>query len=302
MYDHGWPHGRILTCRRDTVVRMERAGRIGGKGLGARMRAARIERGVGLRQLAGQVGMSPSSLSEFENGKSLPGTERLQALATVLGVPLDLRPPDPARFDDWRDFERQELSPVFRTALDVFVEVGYHAATVRMIADRCGMSMAGVYYHVESKDALLTELLRSGMAELISRCQAADAEADSPEERLANLVECIILFHTYRQASAVLTSTELRSLSEPGRMRHLQARRQVRTIVQAAVEACRDAGQVGAVPASSTATAIVTMCVAVADWYNPGGSSSPHAIAREYTDLALAMVSAGSPDPSGSRS
>ncbi|PTR35942.1 TetR family transcriptional regulator [Rhodococcus sp. OK611] len=282
---------------------MERVGRIGGEGLGARMRAARIEREVGLRQLAQVVGMSPSSLSEFENGKSLPGHERLQALSAALEVPLDLRPPEPAgpRFDDWRDFEPLDLPPVFRTALEVFVEVGYHAATVRMIADRCGLSMAGVYYHVESKDVMLTELLQGAMAELISRCVAADAEADSPDQRLANLVECVILFHTHRQASAVLASTELRSLDEPGRSLHLQARTQVRGIVQAAVEACRAAGRVGTVPATSTATAIVTMCVAVADWYRPGIGQSPHEIAREYTDLALAMVGAGSTDISGSR-
>ncbi|MDV6269470.1 MULTISPECIES: TetR family transcriptional regulator [Rhodococcus] len=275
---------------------MVQAGRIVGDGLGARMRAARIERKVGLRQLAQQIGMSASSLSEFENGKSLPGAERLEALAKALGVELDLRPPEPTgpRFEDWRDFERLDLTPVFRAALDVFVEVGYHAATVRMIADRCGLSMAGVYYHVESKDALLTELLQGAMAELISRCVAADAEAESPDQRVANLVECVILFHTHRQASAVLASTELRSLDEPGRLMHLQLRRQVREIVQSAVEACRDAGRAGTVPATSTATAIVTMCVAVADWYQPGISPSPVEIAREYADLALAMVDARS--------
>lgn len=258
------------------------------------MRAARIERDVGLRQLAQQIGMSPSSLSEFENGKSLPGAERLQALATVLGVQLDLRPPEPTgqRFEDWRDFERLDLTPVFRAALDVFVEVGFHGATVRMVADRCGLSMAGVYYHVESKDALLTALLQEAMAELISRCVSADAEADSPAQRVTNLVECVILFHTYRQASAVLASTELRSLDESGRLRHLQSRRKVREIIQSAVEACRDDGRVGTVPATSTATAIVTMCVAVADWYRPGTSPSPREIAKEYADLALAMVGA----------
>ncbi|MFE4503200.1 helix-turn-helix domain-containing protein [Rhodococcus sp. NPDC056743] len=273
---------------------MAAVGRIGGDGLGVRMRAARIEREMGLRQLAQQIGMSPSSLSEFENGKSMPGAERLQALATVLGVPLELDPPEPAGpgFEDWRDFERLDLAPVFRVALDVFVEEGYHAATVRMIADRCGLSMAGVYYHVESKDALLTELLQGAMAELISRCVAADAEADSPAQRVVNLVECVILFHTYRQASAVLASTELRSLDEPGRLLHLQSRRKVREIIQSAVEACRNAGRVGTVPATSTATAIVTMCVAVADWYRPGISPSPREIAREYADLALAMVGA----------
>ncbi|MFM1729614.1 TetR family transcriptional regulator [Prescottella soli] len=282
---------------------MERAELVGAEGLGARIRAARIEREVGLRQLAQLVGMSPSSLSEFENGKSVPGQERLRALSAALEVPLDLHPPVPAgpRFHDWRDFEPLELNPVFRTALDVFVEVGYHAATVRMIADRCGMSMAGVYYHVESKEALLTELLQGAMAELISRCVAADAEADSPAERLANLVECVILFHTYRQSSAVLASTELRSLDESGRSLHIQARQKVREIVQAAVEACRDAGQAGTVSASSTATAIVTMCVAVADWYRQGMSPSPQEIAREYTGLALAMVHALSVDDSASR-
>lgn len=266
-------------------------------GLGGRVRAARTSRALGLRQLAQQIGMSPSSLSEFENGKSMPGPDRLRALADALEIPLDPAPaPTTPSFDDWRDFQRLDLPTVFTAALEVFVEVGFHAATVRMIADRSGLSMAGVYYHVDSKDALLTQLLHGAMAELIGRCLAADEAANTPQERVANLVECIILFHTHRQSSATLASTELRSLDAPGKAVHLQARRRVREIVQAAVEACREAGPTqeehGTVPASTAAIAIVTMCVAVADWYRPGVDPAPAAIAAEYADLAHAMVGA----------
>lgn len=237
--------------------------------------------------------MSASSLSEFENGKSVPGSERLAALATMLEVGLDIpAEPEVPHYGNWRDFEQLELPPVFQAALDVFAEVGFHGATVRMIAERCGMSMAGVYYYVDSKDALLTGLLGSGMAELEGRCLAADAAAGSPRERLANLVECLVLFHTRRQSSAVLASTELRSLDLPRQQLHLQSRSRVRCVVQGAVEAWRGPGRMGAVPAASTAIAIVTMCVAVSDWYQGGVSSSPQSIAAEYVDLAVAMVDA----------
>lgn len=237
--------------------------------------------------------MSASSLSEFENGKSIPGSARLEVLAALLEVELE-GPEDPEvpHYEDWRDFAQLELPPVFGAALEVFAEVGFHGASVRAIAERCGMSMAGVYYYVDSKDALLTGLLESGMAELEGRCLAAEAEAHSPQEGLANLVECLVLFHAHRQASAALASTELRSLDPPGRQHHLQSRSRVRHIVQRAIEARRGPGRVRAVSDDSTAIAIVTMCVAVSDWYRAGVSPSPQSIAAEYVDLAVAMVDA----------
>ncbi|KRE96285.1 hypothetical protein ASG76_04445 [Nocardioides sp. Soil774] len=62
----------------------------GGVGqLGARLRVARRQAGLSLRELARQLSVSPSFLSQMENGKSQPSVATLYSIAQVLGVSID---------------------------------------------------------------------------------------------------------------------------------------------------------------------------------------------------------------------
>jgi transcriptional regulator with XRE-family HTH domain len=54
--------------------------------VGARLRAAREERGVSLRSLAQSIDVSPSLLSQVENGLARPSVGTLWALVNALGV------------------------------------------------------------------------------------------------------------------------------------------------------------------------------------------------------------------------
>lgn len=57
--------------------------------MGARLRAAREGRKLGLRELARKLGMSASALSQIETGKSRPSMTTLFSLARELHVSLD---------------------------------------------------------------------------------------------------------------------------------------------------------------------------------------------------------------------
>lgn len=57
--------------------------------LGSRLRAARTHRRLSLRALATSIGVSPSLLSQIENGKSNPSVETLHDLSSQLGISLD---------------------------------------------------------------------------------------------------------------------------------------------------------------------------------------------------------------------
>jgi transcriptional regulator with XRE-family HTH domain len=57
--------------------------------LGERLRAARAAKGYTLRELAAEIGVSASLLSQVENGKSLASVTTLHALVTALGISLD---------------------------------------------------------------------------------------------------------------------------------------------------------------------------------------------------------------------
>ncbi|MGW5253529.1 helix-turn-helix domain-containing protein [Streptomyces sp. NPDC004012] len=57
--------------------------------IGERLRAHRLRLGKSVRALAGEVGISPSAMSQFETGRSLPSVITLYAIVNKLGVSLD---------------------------------------------------------------------------------------------------------------------------------------------------------------------------------------------------------------------
>jgi transcriptional regulator with XRE-family HTH domain len=57
--------------------------------LGTRLRQARLDANMTLRELARQLGVSASFVSQLENGKSQPSVATLYSLAQLLGVSID---------------------------------------------------------------------------------------------------------------------------------------------------------------------------------------------------------------------
>jgi transcriptional regulator with XRE-family HTH domain len=57
--------------------------------LGARLRKAREESGIGLRELARRIGVSPSMLSQIETGKSEPSISTLFTIVSELSLPVN---------------------------------------------------------------------------------------------------------------------------------------------------------------------------------------------------------------------
>src|SRR5215207_6094326 len=57
--------------------------------IGARLAAHRARRGMKVSELARQVGVSPSLISQIERGQSRPSVSTLFALAEALEVPVD---------------------------------------------------------------------------------------------------------------------------------------------------------------------------------------------------------------------
>jgi transcriptional regulator with XRE-family HTH domain len=57
--------------------------------LGGRLRQVRLNSGMSLREVARQLGVSPSFVSQLENGKSQPSVATLYSLAQLLDVSID---------------------------------------------------------------------------------------------------------------------------------------------------------------------------------------------------------------------
>ncbi|MBS45021.1 MAG: transcriptional regulator [Nocardioides sp.] len=270
-------------------------------GVGLAVRRARTQAGLTLRDLASGIGVSVGTMSAVENGKVALTLARLTAIAEHLGTTVaDLlvtdRGPEPGptrgRDGTWREFERLDLSGVESAAASVFAETGYHGATIRMIAATADISVAGVYHHVRSKQQLLVTLLDVVMDELHWRVRAAEEAATDPADRLARMVEALVLVHTHRLRLAFVAATELRSVEEPDRGRLVAARDGLQEALDRAVVRGVHAGAFATRNPHRTARAIMTMCMSLSYWYLPEDEAVPAEVAREYADLALDMVRA----------
>lgn len=95
------PGGSDRAAREQPVTAAEqwRTGRRDGllKEVGARLRRARQQQHIGLRELARRIGVSPSLISQVETGKSEPSVSTLFAICSELDLPVNEIVFDPLR-------------------------------------------------------------------------------------------------------------------------------------------------------------------------------------------------------------
>jgi AcrR family transcriptional regulator/DNA-binding XRE family transcriptional regulator len=262
--------------------------------VGSRLREARRAAGLTLRAAAQALEVSPATWSAVENGHTGVGEGRLVAAAQLFGAdPDSLRTPSAPAPDTgrtWREFSPLRLPPPLAGALEAFVELGYHGASIRDIAQRAGLSVPGLYHHWASKHDMLVALLDLTMEDLLERARAARVEGDGPVERFARLVECLALYHTHRRELGFIGASEMRSLDQPNRARIAAARQNVQRMVDDEVVEGSRRGLMATPLPREAARAVVTMCTALPQWWSPAGPSTPEVVARQYVDFALDLV------------
>ena len=91
--------------------------------LGGRLRALRLERGLGLRELADRLGISVSAVSQIERGTLQPSVHRLLAIVSALGVPLDRAFDDPAH-DGASEAGADRPRPAVSTRMEIWSVAG----------------------------------------------------------------------------------------------------------------------------------------------------------------------------------
>ncbi|WP_182348956.1 TetR/AcrR family transcriptional regulator [Tomitella gaofuii] len=198
---------------------------------------------------------------------------------------------------DWRDFSDDGLTDTLRAARGLFARNGYHATSIRAVADAAGLSVPGLYHHHRSKQAILGALVEATMDRMLAHTRAADADSDgSATGRFDNVLECLLRFHMLRRDDAFVASTEMRSMDDAVLRRHVAQRdEQQRMIADIIAQGVAD-GTFRCRHVGDAARAAASLCVAVAGWYDPAGAlSADEVVARQ---LEIARRIAGLPPPS----
>ncbi|MFC4565906.1 TetR/AcrR family transcriptional regulator [Nocardiopsis mangrovi] len=183
----------------------------------------------------------------------------------------------------------QRRAELLDTAARVFAERGYAATTIREVADAAGMLAGSLYYHFESKEAMVDEILAGFLADLWDAYDRVLAAGHDPRTTLRALVEASFdTIHRHRPA-VVIYQNESRHLVLGDRFRYLgDARTRFREMwVRLLEEGAADGAFRSDLDVQLMYRFIRDSVWAAAGWYDPGGRLPPRAIADQYLAMFL---------------
>jgi AcrR family transcriptional regulator len=203
-----------------------------------------------------------------------------------------------ARGQKTAKFDRK-LVEILRSAAAVFAEVGYDPASIRLVAERADVSVAGLYYYVRSKDELLYLIQYHVFDGLVRRFATDNAqmlagggEEARPEARLHRFIHNHLEHFLADVPSLTVCTRELRRLSGEY-LREVEALQ--RAYFSQAFEIFQELCGVQDDSRMDPRTATLAMFGTinwVSSWYDPASDKSASELAREFAKLYLRGVSA----------
>ncbi len=177
-------------------------------------------------------------------------------------------------------------------ALRLFAQKGFQATSTRELAAEAGLTVAGLYYYVGTKEALLLAITRDANEALLHSARRIGASDEAPERKLALLVQLHLWFHGEHALESLVINTELRSLSGEARQQALELRDSYEAVWRAIIAQGNDAGVFQVQDVKLGAMALIEMGRGISHWYRPEGALTLQEICSMHADWALGMVRA----------
>jgi AcrR family transcriptional regulator len=175
---------------------------------------------------------------------------------------------------------------ILETAARLICEKGYEGTSIQDIADAAGLTKAGLYHHIRSKEHLLLEIQNYGMDVFEERVLHAVMPIEDPLERLrACMVKNIHLVTEGWSKEVTIILHEHATLTGEARA-HINGRkkRYVRFLEGSFAEAVRR-GQIRSVHPKVATFAFLGQVLWIYKWFRPEGAVPAADLARDMVDL-----------------
>jgi AcrR family transcriptional regulator len=172
-------------------------------------------------------------------------------------------------------------------AARLFATRGYSQTTVRDIADEAGILSGSLYHHFDSKEAMLSEILREFMDGLLEQFSAIRDEGGSPRESLDGLVRSSFRSIHDRPHQVALYQNESGLLAHlPDFDFVLRTSRKIESVWLQVLAAGRESGEFRPELDSAIVYRFIRDTVwSTVRWYNPRGRLKHEALADQYLQM-----------------
>jgi AcrR family transcriptional regulator len=185
------------------------------------------------------------------------------------------------------------LQRILSRAARVFSEKGYEGASMRDISRATGVSLAGLYYYIESKQKLLYLIQIYTFKTVVARLEKRLAAISDPTERLRALVHNHLDYFLRHPVEMKLLSHEDEALEGEYRKEVFEIKRRYYEISAAIFDELRRTGLVERLNARVAVLSLFGMMNWVYTWHRPKVDPQADALADAMTGIFLHGVTNG---------
>src|SRR5215510_3940611 len=177
---------------------------------------------------------------------------------------------------------------VFDVAAEVFHRKGYDSTSMSDVASAAGLTKAGLYHHVSSKESLLFSVLDSGLDLTESYVVKRLEQISDPLDRLKTMIDLhlrLVLEERNLEVTGLLH--ECKTLSAADQARINRRKKAYVRMTTALIEDVVKKYHVKDVNPKLAAFALLGMLNWTYQWYNASGSSSREEIVATFQHIFL---------------
>jgi AcrR family transcriptional regulator len=177
-----------------------------------------------------------------------------------------------------------------KAAINLFYKKSYFATAMSSIALDSSIQKASIYYHYDSKEDILFDILMTTMKELTAYIETCLKGIENIDNRMRAAVRAHVKFHCDRQKEVLISDSELRGLTASNYKAFVIQRDAYEKKFQDMIIQGIDQGYFASGDAKVISYAILTMCTAVAGWFKPKGRLSGNQISSIYEELVVTKL------------
>ncbi len=185
--------------------------------------------------------------------------------------------------------QTHDQESILLIAAEIFIQHGYDATSMGMLAENLGITKSAIYHHVPSKEHLLELALSRALDSLEAVLVDPLASTGPAIDKLMYVLRSSVGVLT-DQLPFVTLLLRLRGNTEIER-NALERRRAFNQVVADLVDEARNDGDIRRdIDPRTTTRLLFGMIGSVVDWYRPGGPVSAEDVANDIVTIAFGGV------------
>lgn len=171
---------------------------------------------------------------------------------------------------------------IIKVAASLFADRGYHATGFEEIAQRLDVTRPSLYYHVDSKGAVLQEICDKAMEAMLHRVKTISESDVPPVDKLRNLLKEQLTFTATNKDLCTVLFDDSGMLDKKAQKKLREQKKSGEQFVQNIIRQGVEEGYFVFDDVKIASFLLLSACNWIYKWYQPDGRLTPEEIANKY--------------------